>query len=227
VIDARTDRSGVTSDGRRQSIIDAAVTVFAEHGYAGASTREIAEGCQLKQGHLYYYFPAKQDILYTIVAELHDSFLDGMVTWKANAPEAPVDVLRAVLTGHVSLLCRRNRETFVSYENFRFLRTDLRSEIVKKRLVYELRLRDLIDTCGARALDVPGEMVTKAVLGVVNWPYQWYAPDGPTPVSSLASWLADLCISTLGLIGDGGTVSTPRPRRPALSASPTSGPRPD
>jgi AcrR family transcriptional regulator len=206
VIDARKDRSGATSDLRKRSIIDIAVTVFMRRGYAGASTREIAEECRLKQGHLYYYFPAKRDILYAIVTELHDSFLDGIDHWSVNADEDPVNRLRATLTGHVSLLCQKYEETFVSYENFRFLESDLRTNIVRKRQRYERRLHEMIEACGPRVLSIPGSVVTKAVLGVVNWPYQWYSPSGSTPVSSLAEWLAELGISTLGLAEKGGYI---------------------
>lgn len=200
--DGRTDRSGAASDLRRRSIISAAVTVFTQRGYAGSSTREIATECGLKQGHLYYYYPAKEEILYAIVTELHDSFLEGMDRWIENADDEPVNKMRAVLNGHVTLLCEKYHETFVSYENYRFLEAGHRTIIVEKRQEYERRLNAMIDECGPRVLAIPGGVVTKAVLGVVNWPYQWYSPKGSTSVNSLAQWLSDLGISTLGLANE-------------------------
>jgi TetR/AcrR family transcriptional regulator, cholesterol catabolism regulator len=200
VIDARTDRTGVATLLRRRSILQGAVTAFALHGYAGASTREIAEQCRLKQGHVYYYFPAKQDILYTIVSELHDSFIRGIRTWENQDFSDPVEKLRAVLVGHVLLLCQRHQETFVSYENFRFLEPRLRLAIIRKRRTYERRLLGLVEACGPRSNSVPTEVITKAILGIVNWPYQWYSPGGQATPDSLALWLADIGVSALGLM---------------------------
>lgn len=46
----------------RQRIIDAAVVTFAEFGFHGASTRDIAERAQANQGLLTYHFNSKDDL---------------------------------------------------------------------------------------------------------------------------------------------------------------------
>jgi len=48
---------------RYREVLDAAATVFAEKGYAGASTRDIAERLGVRQASLYYYFPSKERAL--------------------------------------------------------------------------------------------------------------------------------------------------------------------
>jgi TetR/AcrR family transcriptional regulator len=59
-----------TADGEatRLRILDAAEAVFAERGYAGASTREIAVAAGIGKRMLFYYFPTK-DALYRAVLE--------------------------------------------------------------------------------------------------------------------------------------------------------------
>ena len=47
----------------RQDAIRAAAAVFAEKGYHGSSTRDIAERLGIKQGSLYYYFNSKEEAL--------------------------------------------------------------------------------------------------------------------------------------------------------------------
>jgi TetR/AcrR family transcriptional regulator len=60
----------VTADGEatRVRILDAAEAVFAERGFAGASTREIALAAGIGKRMLFYYFPTK-DALYRAVLE--------------------------------------------------------------------------------------------------------------------------------------------------------------
>lgn len=47
----------------RDEILDAAAALFAERGYAGTSTRSIAERVGIRQASLYYHFAGKDEIL--------------------------------------------------------------------------------------------------------------------------------------------------------------------
>ena len=48
---------------RRQSILEAAMKVFAQRGYAAATIRAIAREANIAQGTIYLYFPSKRDLL--------------------------------------------------------------------------------------------------------------------------------------------------------------------
>ncbi len=48
---------------RRQEILEAAMKVFAQRGYAAATIRAIAREANIAQGTIYLYFPSKRDIL--------------------------------------------------------------------------------------------------------------------------------------------------------------------
>jgi TetR/AcrR family transcriptional regulator, fatty acid metabolism regulator protein len=63
-----TDRS-IAQEDKRRLILDAAVRVFAEHGYHGARVGDIAEDAGVAHGLLYHYFASKDDVLRTIFVE--------------------------------------------------------------------------------------------------------------------------------------------------------------
>lgn len=63
-----TDRSIAQAD-KRKRILDAAIRVFAEHGYHGARVGDIAEDAGVAHGLLYHYFASKDDVLHTIFLE--------------------------------------------------------------------------------------------------------------------------------------------------------------
>lgn len=54
---------------RRRAMLDAALVVFAEHGYAGASVDEIAERAEFGKGTIYNYFPGGKDELFFVLFE--------------------------------------------------------------------------------------------------------------------------------------------------------------
>ncbi|MDQ6418896.1 TetR/AcrR family transcriptional regulator [Paenibacillus sp. LHD-117] len=64
----------------RQAIIDAALTLFAAHGYAGTSVNQIAEAAGVAKGTFFNYFAGKEqvlcDIQHTLATE-HFAKLEG------------------------------------------------------------------------------------------------------------------------------------------------------
>lgn len=47
---------------RREQILEAALDVFAEEGFDGATTKEIAARADVTHGLIYFYFPSKEDL---------------------------------------------------------------------------------------------------------------------------------------------------------------------
>lgn len=58
--------------GARERILDAAEELFAERGFDATPTSSIAKQAKVPKGLLFYYFPAKSDVLRALVAERLD-----------------------------------------------------------------------------------------------------------------------------------------------------------
>jgi TetR/AcrR family transcriptional regulator, regulator of cefoperazone and chloramphenicol sensitivity len=61
---------------RRNQIISAAATVFADKGYQRATTREIADKAEVSEGLIYTYFENKDHLLLAILEKLANSGFD-------------------------------------------------------------------------------------------------------------------------------------------------------
>ena len=61
----------------RQRIVDAATTVVAERGVAGASLDEVGARANASRGQLYHYFADKEDLLRAVADATNDVVLDG------------------------------------------------------------------------------------------------------------------------------------------------------
>ncbi|MGQ0831458.1 MAG: TetR/AcrR family transcriptional regulator [Microthrixaceae bacterium] len=53
----------------RTRILDAALALMSEQGSAGASMRQLAAACELNVATIYHYFPSKEDLLHSVLAE--------------------------------------------------------------------------------------------------------------------------------------------------------------
>jgi AcrR family transcriptional regulator len=63
------ERKAQERQARRRRIQEAARTVFAERGYAGASIELIARAAQLSVGAIYLYFRSKEDLYVSLVED--------------------------------------------------------------------------------------------------------------------------------------------------------------
>ncbi|MEO0744791.1 MAG: TetR family transcriptional regulator C-terminal domain-containing protein [Pseudomonadota bacterium] len=73
----------------RRRILDAALDVFAVHGYRGATLDQIAEAAGLSKPNILYYFAGKEEIHVTLLSQLMETWLDPLV--EMDAAGDPLD----------------------------------------------------------------------------------------------------------------------------------------
>jgi len=78
-MDADTDKPRTRIQIRnREAILDAALEVFSQHGFRGATVDMIAAEAGLSKPNLLYYFASKEDIHVTLLSQLMDTWLDPL-----------------------------------------------------------------------------------------------------------------------------------------------------
>ena len=77
----------------RETILEAALEVFSQHGFRGATLDMIAGAAGLSKPNLLYYFPSKEAIHVSLLSQLMDTWLDPLRDLDASGD--PVEELRA------------------------------------------------------------------------------------------------------------------------------------
>lgn len=159
--------------------------------------REIAAEADLSPGNLYHYFGGKHEILYFCQDRWLNTMLD--VLHEARLSGEPVAIqLRTVLESHVRYLLDEF-EGSAAHLEVEVLPDELRESIIKSRDRYERGIRRLVSS-GVRAGEfVPCDtgLVTRAILGALNWTARWYRQQGPTTAPTVARTLADYLVRGL------------------------------
>jgi len=93
--------SRLDSDERRHAIVDAAVPLFARKGFAGTTTRELAEAAGISEALLFRHFPSKQ-LLYREILQQLGCQGDPALEQLASLPAST-----AALVGMVRFMVRR------------------------------------------------------------------------------------------------------------------------
>jgi AcrR family transcriptional regulator len=179
-----------------------AARVFYEKGYDGASMQDIAEAVGLTKAGLYHHVGSKDRLLFEIMNYGMD-ILDENVLQKVKDISDPREKLRQTIIGHIDLIVRaRDLEITVILHENRSLKGALRKKINLRKRKYIEYLEDLItqvqSQAGGEALISP-RLAAFAILGAVNWLYQWYRPEGPVKQSTLTQSYLDFFLR--GLLG--------------------------
>jgi AcrR family transcriptional regulator len=173
-------------DARRDGILHAAAAVFRERGFSDAGMRDIAVAADLSPANLYHYFKGKDELLFYCQDRALDRMLGGIAESRRALPDAG-ERLRAVLVTHVRTMLDEV-EGATAHLQVEALAPALRARIVRKRDRYEHAVRRLVTEGVRDGVFVAGNaaLVTRAMLGALNWIVTWYRPAGPQTARQIA-----------------------------------------
>ena len=185
-----------TADSKQKlrEICRIAARVFYEKGYDGASMQDIAQAVGLTKAGLYHHVGSKDRLLFEIMNYGMD-ILDETVLARVRDIADPREKLRQTIIGHIDLIVRaRDLEITVILHENRSLKGALRKKINARKRNYIHYLEGLIGQVQEQAGVPPPispRLAAFALLGMINWLYQWFRPEGPTRQNELAEAYVD------------------------------------
>jgi TetR/AcrR family transcriptional regulator, cholesterol catabolism regulator len=188
-----------------------AARVFYQKGYDGASMQDIAQAVGLTKAGLYHHVGSKDRLLFEIM-NYGMNVLDEVVVQRVQSVVDPRQKLREAIIGHIDLIVRaRDLELTVILHENRSLKGSLRKKINARKRQYIHFLEEMIEQVQARTAAPPlvsPRLAAFALLGMINWLYQWYQPEGPVKQHELAQAYVDFFFR--GLLGEEGQGSGAR-----------------
>lgn len=91
------ERRAREREARKRAILEAARELVREHGFGGATTRQIAQRCELSEATLFFYFSSKDEIFVSLLQEASEFWtrgLDAILDAEGSAEEKLVEVWR-------------------------------------------------------------------------------------------------------------------------------------
>ncbi len=164
------EKKRVSQDERRAAILDAALDVFAENGFAAARLDDVAQKAGVAKGTLYLYFPDKEALFEELLRGLASPILDRFAALSAD-PAIPAGVMmERILQVFASQIIGTKRERMVRLiiaEGPRFPRI---AEFYHREVIS--KGREIIRTIAERGYE-RGELPSEAL---VKFPQLFFAP---------------------------------------------------
>ena len=155
---------------QRHAAIRAAAAVFAEKGFHGAGTKDIAERMGIKQGSLYYYFKSKEEALGEVCLYGIQDYVEHMEAI-ADSDQPFEAKLISTVTSHLSSYRERNEALKVYNDERLYLPKERRSRLKELGSDYRQRLEGIFEEgklSGAIRQSVDCHFAAQAVIGMCN-----------------------------------------------------------
>jgi AcrR family transcriptional regulator len=185
----------MTAVTARQRLLDAAVESFADKGFTGTTTRDIAARAGMSPAAVYVHHASKEDLLFAVSLAGHKDALAVIEQAYARSDD-PVERIHNMVYDFTQWHALHSRVGRIVQYEFHALVPEHRKEIAA--------LRKAIEACMRRALaegieaevlqidDIPGTALALLSLGIDV--VRWFEPGGPRNAEDLAELYAGLAV---------------------------------
>ena len=177
----------------REEILAAAAQIFREKGFHATSMQDIAIAVNLQKASLYHHISSKQEILLALLDRALELLISKMQE-VLNFPMPPDEKLRRAIQEYLETLLEERDLASVLLLEHRSLDPEYHAKHIPKRDQFEILWRVLIQEGQSKNLfnSTDVGLVSRSLLGVLNWTITWYRDNGSFTPAELAKQYAEL-----------------------------------
>jgi AcrR family transcriptional regulator len=187
------------AEATRARLAEAAIAAFAEKGFHGTTTRDIAAAAGMSPAALYVHHRSKEELLYLISRAGHERTLT-LVQNAMAVGSTPVEKLRRVVHDFAIHHAERHTESRIVNYELAALSPDHRTDIRQIRQQIEAEVRGLVEAGVASGdFDSPDpRMAAVALLSLGIDLGRWYREEGAWKPEDIAERYADMALRIVG-----------------------------
>jgi TetR/AcrR family transcriptional regulator, acrAB operon repressor len=163
------------AEATRQALLDSALIVFSQKGYAAARLEDVAEHAGVSRGAIYWHFGSKADLYNTLVSETLGR-IQGVVDRAVRRGGSYLDIQRRVMIYIITLL--EEDETYRAIQELTLFKTGLAPELEEGMRQKQQGMRQVEEEVagyfrqgielGEVRADLDPVMVSRSMLAYIN-----------------------------------------------------------
>ncbi|OAT72898.1 TetR/AcrR family transcriptional regulator [Parageobacillus thermoglucosidasius] len=182
----------------KEKIIETSIELFDRKGFKETSVQEIVEAMGVTKGAFYYYFKSKEELLRDICLTYIEDLLQQQERILRDENKDCTTKLYEIVYMLIHNIRTRRKSARIFFREMRHLHEEHLQEIKAKRRAFRENYQKLIEEGIAegefKQTHTP-HMVTFGILGITNWSYYWFNPDGEISEEKLAEIYVDLILN--------------------------------
>jgi AcrR family transcriptional regulator len=167
----------------KAKITEQSIRLFEKKGFSETSIQDIVDSIGVTKGTFYYYFSSKEELLMNI----HLSYIDEMISKQEqivkDSSKSCKNKLFDIVNMLISDIKKQGPSAKVYFREMRNLNEERQAQILPKRDQFRLNIERIITEgmdIGEFRNELNAPIVTFGILGMTNWSYQWFNPNGET-----------------------------------------------
>jgi AcrR family transcriptional regulator len=160
---------------REESILQAAAACFGEQGYRATTLETVAERLGISRVTLYRYCPSKEELLIRVFERSIAIFQRGLQQiWhkEIQSEEKVRQIIRHCVSWRIIVISR-------CFSEESHLPAEMAERARAERRTYDFLIEGVIRRRRGGGVGAARRNFFLRDLGMCNWLYQWYQPDGP------------------------------------------------
>jgi len=184
----------------REKILEHAVDLFYEYGFARASTRQLVASIGMSSSAIYNHFANKDEILFTIIQRAGETVLT-VLRETIEKYDDPGECLRQMISNMLDLfrVGQMKKDIAIFIDELYQLPDGLRGLCNKQhRQIFNLFLGKIGELDNRNLLNpINHTVATFGTLGAMLWVYHWFRDDGALSIEEIAGEMTKLLFNGL------------------------------
>lgn len=182
----------------KRKITENSIYLFEKKGFSETSIQDIVDSLGVTKGTFYYYFSSKEELLMDIHLQYIDEILKIQTEILSDPHKDNKTKLFDVIYMLISQIRSQRSSAKIFFREMQNLSEERLAEVIPKRDQFRLNIekivRDGIDKGEFRS-DLNSTIVTFGILGIANWSYNWFNPDGQFTDREVAEIFVDMILN--------------------------------
>jgi AcrR family transcriptional regulator len=182
----------------KESIVRESIKLFEKKGFSETSIQDVVDALGVTKGTFYYYFNSKEELLMDIHLIYINKILQEQQLILANQDNNCKEKLLDIAKLLIGSIENQGASARVFFREMRNLNDEHLTEIIKKRDQFRINVQELVET-GIKQRefrnDLQPDIVTFGVLGICNWSYFWFNPNGKVKDEEVAGIFVEMLLN--------------------------------
>ncbi|KIL53044.1 TetR/AcrR family transcriptional regulator [Jeotgalibacillus campisalis] len=181
----------------KEKITEQSIILFEKKGFSETSIQDIVEANGVTKGTFYYYFSSKEQLLMDIQLRYIEDLLDQQERIMSSTGSDCKTKLYEMIYMLLRNIKTQGASAKIFFREMRNLNEERLSQIIPKRDAFRLRIEQLLREGIEKEEfqeDLNVSIATFGVLGMANWSYQWFSPDGELSEEEIAHIFTEMIL---------------------------------